>query len=450
MHCELHRLWQQVITTRGEAEALVDAESGRTLTFLELEAQALQWLEQHAGDDHCIEARGAVWCLAMTDRMDWMVVFLAAIKAGAVVLPIEAPTPSAIIDKAHQFGASILVADSGVNHFDTGRRQPGYFLNKLTSGTTGDAKLLPFTEKEMLSDGAQIMSTMEMTEADSNFALIPLGHSYALGNLVMPFFMSGIPIVMGSSPFPQVVLEELKRFPATILPIVPPIVKALSLAGDEDGAFRHVRLVISAGSQLMPKVAQGFLEATGNRVHNFYGSSETGGICFDRLGHQCDAKQTVGTALDGVELSISESQEIHVSSAAVCRALYPEGVCLLHDYGWVDDTGFLQLTGRHKDIIKISGRRVSISEIESVLSTISGVSDAFVTSRTGRSGEARLVALFSGALSPDTVREELAEHLPRWKLPKYLRRVDEISYTARGKKDRATLEGVVDAISLRS
>ena len=449
MHLELHKLWQQVLTTRGEVKALVDAETGRALTFLEFEAHALQWLEQHGGDDHCIEASGAVWCLALSDRMDWMVVFLAAIKAGAVVLPIEAPTPSAIIDIAHQFGASILIDDSGVHHFDTEQRQPGYFLNKLTSGTTGDAKLLPFTEKEMLSDGAQIMSTMEMSEADRNFSLIPLGHSYALGSLVMPFFMSGVPIVMGSSPFPQVVLEELKRFPSTILPIVPPIVKALSLAGDEGGAFRHVHMVISAGSQLMPKIAQSFLKATGCRVHNFYGSSETGGICFDRAGHQCDAKPNVGTALDGVELSISESHEIRVSSAAVCHALYPEGVCLLHDYGWVDDAGLLHLTGRHKDIIKISGRRVSISEIESVLLKVSGVSEVFVTSRTGRSGEARLVALFSGSISADVLREELAEHLPRWKFPKYLRKVDEISYTARGKKDRASLEEVINAINLQ-
>jgi acyl-coenzyme A synthetase/AMP-(fatty) acid ligase len=447
MHLELHQRWQEVLATRGALEALVDAESGRALTFLELEAQALQWLEQHAGDDQEV---GAVWCLALTNRMDWMVVFLAAIKAGAVVLPIEAPTPSTIVEKARQFGASLLVVDTGVHHLDAGQRQPDYFVNKLTSGTTGQAKLLPFTAREMLSDGAQIMSTMEITAADRNFALIPLGHSYALGNLVMPFFMSGIPIVLGSSPYPQVVLEELKHFPVTMLPIVPPIVKALSLVEDEGGAFRHMRLVISAGSILLPDIAQRFFERTGCRVHNFYGSSETGGICFDRLGHLSDAKQAVGTALEGVELSISESQEIAVSSAAICHALYPEGVCLLHDYGRVDKAGVLQLTGRHMDIVKISGRRVSISEIESVLSALSGVSDVFVSSRTGRSGEARLVALYSGSLSTDAVREQLAKQLPRWKIPKYLRRVDEIAYTARGKKDRKALQRVVDAVNLRS
>jgi acyl-coenzyme A synthetase/AMP-(fatty) acid ligase len=336
-----------------------------------------------------------------------------------------------------------------VSALDDGLTSAGNFLIKLTSGTTGTPKALPFTESEMMADGGQIMRTMSISERDRNYAILPFGHSYGLGNLVMPFFMSGVAIVLGSSPYPQVMVAELTQFPCTVLPLVPPLVKALSLVSLETRSLPGLRLVISAGSALPAKVAQRFHANTGLRIHNFYGSSETGGICFDREGELPLTDGAVGTSMEGVELLIGENQSIHVRSEAVCHAVYPAGACALHDFGILDEDGLLHLTGRHADIVKIAGRRLSLAEIEREICALDQVTDAYVGSRAGRRGEARCIALYSGDIDPEAVKAALQSKLPDWKVPKILRKIDQISYNARGKRDRTAMERLVDAAIAR-
>jgi len=447
MHHKLHDNWQQVLASRGDSVALTDAESGEVWSFHALDHRAVEWLATHAP---LPDAIGKVWCLALTDRVEWMAVFLAAIKAGAVVLPLEPAAIDTLRNQALAQGAEFLIDDSGVHLLGMGSARPGFFLIKLTSGTTGAAKALPFIELEMLADGAQIMRSMSISAQDRNYAIIPLGHSYGLGNLVMPFFMAGVPIVLASSPYPQVMVEELTQFPCTVLPLVPPLVKALSMVSLESKPLPGLRLVISAGSALATKVAQDFNENVGLPVHNFYGSSETGGICFDRTGVLPKVAGAVGTAMDGVKLSIGEDQSIQVQSKAVCHAAYHDGICTLHDFGQLDEAGTLHLVGRHADIVKIAGRRVSLSEIELALCALDGVSDAYVSSRVGRSGELRCVALFLGSAESDAVKANLLlTTLPDWKRPKTLRKVDHILYNARGKIDRKAMEQTVDAAIAR-
>lgn len=446
MHHDLHKHWLGVLKSRGDSTALIDAESGKSLSFREIDAQADAWLAEHP---QLQDADGGIWCLALSDRADWLKVFLAAIRVGAVVLPVEAEAHPVQKRRAEALGASHLIDSAGLHTFPEGTVHKGYFLIKLTSGTTGEPKPLLFTEAEMMADGGQIMGSMSISAADRTFTVIPLGHSYGLGNVVMPFFMAGVPMVLGSSPYPQVMLEELNRYPCTVLPLVPPLVKALSAVCAEPGRASGLRLVISAGSALKPTIALRFHQVLGIPVHNFYGSSETGGICFDRSGQLAASSGAVGTPLEGVDVSLAEDGAIRVRSAALCHALYPEGVASSHDFGQWDERGALRLTGRHADIVKVAGRRIALSEIEAALCALEDVSDAYVTVREGRSGENRSVALFSGGAEVEAVRRRLAAQLPDWKLPKVLRKVDHIGYTARGKKDRKALEQSIDALISR-
>ncbi len=208
--------------------------------------------------------------------------------------------------------------------------------------------------------------------------------------------------------------------------------------------------MISAGALLSAKVATQFLEQNGLRVHGFYGSSETGGLCFDRSGVGAMTEGFVGTAMDGVELSVGREGQIKVKSAALCHALCAEDEAYaLHDFGTLDAQGGLRLVGRHADIVKIAGYRISLSEIEQALCGLDGVSDAFVTTRETRTGELRCVALYSGEWSVEAVRSALLTVLPESKIPKQMRQVAAIPYNARGKKDREALAEMLEAFKRR-
>ena len=58
--------------------------------------------------------------------------------------------------------------------------------------------------------------------------------------------------------------------------------------------------MISAGAPLSAEVAQQFYRRYGIKIHNFYGSSETGGICYDRTGNATLSGRSVGKPLSGV------------------------------------------------------------------------------------------------------------------------------------------------------
>ncbi len=59
-------------------------------------------------------------------------------------------------------------------------------LVKLTSGSTATPRALPFTDAQMLADERQVFATTDIRATDLNLAVIPLGHSSGLGNLVVP------------------------------------------------------------------------------------------------------------------------------------------------------------------------------------------------------------------------------------------------------------------------
>lgn len=444
MHTKLLELWSRLTTQRGSDSAVADADTGRAWNFAEIDHAAAAYL-QAIQANHAV-LPGQVWCLGIQSRIDWLITFLAAVKAGVVVMPIESTSLDLLRRSAKAQGASLLFHDNGMETLAEPRVYPGKFLIKLTSGTTGQPKALPFTLEEMMTDGRQIMETMSIGPEDINYVMIPLGHSYGMGNLVMPFLMAGVQLVFGSMPFPQVMSDEIRRYGCTVFALVPPLVKALASVGLEVDDLASLRLILSAGSVLSPDVARAFLEKTGKSVHNFYGSTETGGICFDREGNAV-LRGNVGLPMEGVSVTVETDGSIRVASAAVCHALHADGTCLLHDFGEWDVDGSLRLTGRHEDVIKIAGRRLSLLEIEQAVCALDAVQDAYVVARPGGSGELRCICLFVGDLHSDDLRAQLLERLPKWKVPKSFHSVERIPYTARGKKDRKRLAEMVDAIS---
>ena len=134
---------------------------------------------------------------------------------------------------------------------------------------------------------------MEIAPGDRNLGAIPFGHSYGLGNLVLPLIVQGTPIINSQEILPEPLARQIRRFGATVLPSVPAVLRALAASSVDAADLRSLRRVISAGAPLRPEVARDFHDRFGLPIHNFYGSSETGGICFDRTGEATLAGRSV-------------------------------------------------------------------------------------------------------------------------------------------------------------
>ena len=332
----------------------------------------------------------------------------------------------------------------------------GTAIIKLTSGSTGGAKGVAVGAAHLLADGAQIVRGMGIRPDDVNLGVIPLAHSYGLGNLMMPLVLQGTPLLLLGEAHPATLAQALSWPDPCVFPGVPALYDLLSHLPERSVEPRGLRLCISAGAPLRSETAGSFRSRFGIPVRTFYGASECGGISYDASAAGTLAEQSegcVGTALPGVEVRLEGDEgRVVVKSAAVAFGYYPagrsagegefaEGCFKTGDMGRCEGEGLLHLTGRLGAMINVAGRKVNPREVESALLSVPGVGDAAVLGVPDAArGEALVACLVSRkALSRETVMSHLRHELAEHKLPRRLIFLEQIPRNPRGKVDRRAL-----------
>jgi long-chain acyl-CoA synthetase len=439
--------WDTLVRADPAARAVVESGSGRSFSRREVSDRAAAWI---AAQSELTDLAGRPVVFAQPNGVEWFAIFIGLLRAGAIPAPIDGSEPPQVQRHiASSIGAAAVWLDGQLLRLATARtRRPrqGIALIKLTSGSTGAPRALAFTDAEIAADGHQVCATMGIRPDDTNFALIPLGHSYGLGNLVAPLLVQGTPLVCASSPLPHAVAADLARSQATIFPLVPAVIRALNATNVAPESLRSLRVVISAGAPLDPAVAQAFRDKFDRLVHGFYGSSETGGIAYDRDGTATLAGRGVGTPLAGVTVRVRPGRRIVVSS----RAVFTRGNRMRAE-GWgafspadravLNDQGELALLGRVGRMVKISGRRLDLAELEQTFRKLPGIREAYLTSHPAAVDE--LAAAVATDLSLAEVRALLRAEVAAWKSPRRLLILKDFPLTARGKTDTRALQGLL-------
>ena len=150
----------------------------------------------------------------------------------------------------------------------------------------------------------------------------------------------------------------------------------------------RLKAMISGGAPLNPEIG-GFFLALGIRLLQGYGQTEAAPVIAcnppDRI-----RIDTVGPALDGVEIRIAEDGEILVRGDNVMKGYWndPEATSRTMEEGWLhtgdigalDPDGFLRITDRKRDFIKNSGGdMISPARVESALTLTPEIAQAMVT-----------------------------------------------------------------------
>ena len=438
MPTSLWTTWQRTAASAPDAPAVIEArDGGETCTRAELSARAGAFAAQMPA---ALEA-GATVAFCERNSAAWLAMFLALQARGAIALPLDSALPAAQrAAAATALGARWLWDDT---HWETLSSTPAlappdadYCLVKTTSGSTGQPRPLRFTGANMLADGRQIAATMGIGPTDRNLGAIPFGHSYGLGNLVLPLIAQGTVLICSTEILPDALASQIEQHAATVLPSVPAVLRGLAESSVDPARLRSLRRVISAGAPLRPEVAGAFRARFGVPVCNFYGSSETGGICFDPTGDAA-SRGSVGQPLQGVDIRLDEDSQVIVRSAAVVAP----GEHILSDLGAWNEQGELVLTGRATALANIGGKKVAPAEVERALRALDGVTDAWVgVQRRAAGGEDFLLAAVETLRPSDEVRRALAERLPAWKVPRQWWVAPQLPRTERGKLDRRELE----------
>jgi acyl-CoA synthetase (AMP-forming)/AMP-acid ligase II len=315
---------------------------------------------------------------------------------------------------------------------------------KTTSATTGAPRLVAFTAAQLMADAENIVATMGLRQDWPNLGVISLAHSYGFSSLVLPLLLHGIPLILAGGGLPEAVKQAAGAASALTLAAVP----ALWQTWLEARAIPpNVRLAISAGATLPLPLEQAVFANHGLKIHNFYGSTECGGIAFDStLVPRADAA-LAGAPMCNVRVSVAEEGCLEVRGAAVGKCLWPEpgpslqdGVFRTSDLGEISN-GLIYIRGRASDQINIAGRKVLPDLIEQVLAQhpqVSGCVAFGVPSADPQRGEMIVACVAGGTgLTGDSLKQFALARLPAWQVPREWWLVDTLGINGRGKLSRA-------------
>ncbi|WP_281290936.1 class I adenylate-forming enzyme family protein [Methylacidimicrobium cyclopophantes] len=427
----LWRLWEKTVSRLSAEPALLPVESREWIRFRDIDSTARRFAREH------LAGSSRAWvAFSLPNGPEWIAAFLACQAAGAAAMPLDATIPfDARASTARALGASYLWTSNGLEPLDPRRRRVGYAVVKTSSGSRREAAALPFSAEAMIEDGQNTAAAMGTSEKDRALALLPFGHSYALGSVILPLLLCGLRIVSAEEFLASQIPSWIRKYEITFFPSVPDIWQTLGRLPSASPPLPSLRLAVSAGAVLSGETARRIYDRFSVKIHSLYGSSETGSICYDASGDATLEGRSVGRPLPRVSVTITPSGRVSVSG----RALY--GRCrrvILPDLAQWNVAGELRLLGRADPAVTIGGRKIHPAEIEAVLRRLPSVTDAHV--RSVRSGtRTYLIAAVESPRSAGELLGLLAKSAPSWKIPRFLVCLPRLPRNARGKVEERTL-----------
>lgn len=478
--------------------AFIDGATGRTMTYGEFEdavrRQAGGWLESGL-------AKGDVVAVMAPNCPEYGVIFHAVALAGGVITTVNPTyTPGEVHHQLVDSGATRLVtipmfletataaiADSAVKEVYVIGEADGYasiaslgsgpraeqvpvdlddvVVLPYSSGTTGLAKGVMLTHRNLVSNIEQTLGTVTVGEDDAFVAVLPFFHIYGMQVLMNLGLRAGATIVTMARFDLEQFLSLHREHRLTCAFVAPPMVVALAKHPVVDNYdLSALRWILSAAAPLSADLAIECGRRLGCEVVQGYGMTE-----LSPVSHVTPSGMfkpgSVGVTVPNTEvnivdpatqlpLGVDEDGEVWVRGPQVMKGYLNNESATKHtidDDGWlhtgdighIDADGHLFVVDRLKELIKYNGFQVAPAELEALLLTHPQIADAAVIGLPDdEAGEipAAYVVLKQGqdATAAD-IQGFVAENVASYKQVRKLTFVDAIPKSASGKILRRVL-----------
>jgi len=334
----------------------------------------------------------------------------------------------------------------------------------FTSGSTGKPKGVMISHKNLIANTSSIVEYLQLTQDDRMLVVLPFYYCYGLSLLHTHLKVGGSIVFNNSFIFLGGVLKSLIDYKCTGFAGVPSHFQILLRKSDsfKQTRFPDLKYVTQAGGKLAPVFIDEFRQAHPEvRFIVMYGQTEATARLswlppevYDRR------KGSMGRGIPGVELKVvnekgelikpGETGEVIARGDNIMMGYFADeegtknairnGWLYTGDLGTVDEDGYIYLTARSKEIIKVRGKRISPKEIEAVIlalpevidCTIEGVEDdiegemlkATVTVRKEN----------AEAVTRERLIQHCSQHLALFKVPQVYEFRDNLTISATGKK----------------
>jgi malonyl-CoA/methylmalonyl-CoA synthetase len=428
-----------------------------------------------------------------------LVLYLAAVRAGAVYLPLNAAytlneleyfitdaEPSLVVcdpSKAASIGAIATKVGAKVEtlggdgqgsltdaaaeakpEFQTVARSDDDLAAILyTSGTTGRSKGAMLSHDNLASNSLNLVGYWRFTDEDVLIHALPIYHTHGL------FVASNVTLFARAAMIflpkfdPELIIKLMAR--ATVMMGVPTFyTRLLQSPSLTKESTSHMRLFVSGSAPLLADTHREWFARTGHAVLERYGMTETN----MNTSNPYDGDRVpgaVGHALPGVSVRITDPETgkelapdsigmIEVKGPNVFKGYWrmPEktksefrddGFFITGDLGKIDRAGYVHILGRGKDLVISGGFNVYPKEIESEIDAMPGVIEAAVIgvphADFGEGVTAVVVCDKNAGVDEAFVLKALEGRLAKFKMPKRVFIVDELPRNAMGKVQKNIL-----------
>ncbi|KWZ40124.1 AMP-binding protein [Burkholderia savannae] len=349
---------------------------------------------------------------------------------------------------------------------------------QFTSGTTGSPKGATLTHRNVVNNARSIASVMRLTEADAMCIPVPLYHCFGMVLSVLACVSVGAKMVFPGEAFePGATLAAVSGERCTALQGVPTMFIAELDHPDFDRFdLSALRTGIMAGSpcpiETMKRVVA---KMHMSEVTIAYGMTETSPVSFQssttdslekrtttvgRIQPHLEAKIVDAT---GAIVPVGETGELCTRGYSVMlgywddeartREAVVDGWMRTGDLATLDEEGFCNIVGRLKDMLIRGGENIYPREIEEFLFRhpkiqsvqVFGVPDA----KYGEEVCAWIVLRAGETMTEDELREFCRDQIAHYKVPRFVRFVDELPMTVTGKVQKFVMrERMIDELGL--
>lgn len=267
---------------------------------------------------------------------------------------------------------------------------PDLALMITTSGSTGTRKYVRLSTDNVQSNAHAIARSLNLQSTDRPITTLPLSYSFGMSILTSHLVVGAALIVSKRSVLEREFWELCRRHSVSSLSGVPSLYSALARLDLETLAPDSLLTFTQAGGKLDSKYVEkftDFMDSKSGRFFVMYGQTEASPriSSFDVVEHR-DKIGSVGLPLEGGVITMeplgdSDQSELLYSGPNVMMgyAQKPSDLALgitfdrplrTGDLGYLDEDGFIFISGRLKRIAKLAGIRTSLDEVESLVQNL--------------------------------------------------------------------------------
>jgi len=334
---------------------------------------------------------------------------------------------------------------------------------QYTSGTTGHPKGAMLTHSNLVSNALQGEAWMHGAEYRKEifYAILPMFHAFGMTLYLTYGIRKQALLVLFPQFDPGMILDAMKKSPATVYCAVPPIYERTARAAKERGvSLRSCKYCISGAMSLSDNVVDLWESVSGGLLVEGYGMTESSPVALGNPFHPTRRTGTIGVPFPSTLMKVVDQDDPSVEVAQgqpgelllkgpqvfkgywnnpeeTAKTLLPDGWLRTGDIVTVDEEGFTTIVDRAKELIITGGYNVSPSEVEAVLRLHPSVTDAAVFGKPLQRGGEMVVAAIelepSAELDTAALRAHCREHLAGYKVPRRFVQIEDTPRSMLGK-----------------